>query len=221
MLYGKSFTRNLTIDDDRFYPLSKGSEIEATNDTYYEGFFQSVSYFRDCEEIVREEFRIKSRYVREFERKYRSFYRDNKIIAVHVRRTDYLIYGSNFLGGPNMTLPLLYYEKVFRLIENIGEYKIIFVGDDLSEVKSHFAGMKNALFETNGEIVDFQILQNADILVISNSTFSWWAAYLNPKKDKKVYAPVYWLGYKVKKDYPGAIYDKVSWNIVDFVGPDK
>jgi|SRR5690606_1802039 len=44
-------------------------------------------------------------------------------------------------------------------------------------------------------------LQNAKALIISNSSFAWWAANLNPKKPL-VLVPNFWLGFKIKKEFP-------------------
>jgi hypothetical protein len=44
-------------------------------------------------------------------------------------------------------------------------------------------------------------LVNADICILSNSTFGWWGAYLNPKKPE-IIASKYWLGRAQKKEYP-------------------
>jgi len=62
--------------------------------------------------------------------------------------------------------------------------------------------VENALFANNDMITDFQIIMNADACIISNSSFAWWAAYLNSKKDKKIYCPEHWLGFKIKREYP-------------------
>jgi hypothetical protein len=64
--------------------------------------------------------------------------------------------------------------------------------------------------------MDFQHLLNAHECIISNSTFSWWGAWLNTRPDKKIYAPEYFLGWRIKKEYPQNIYPhdwvKVSFN---------
>jgi len=38
------------------------------------------------------------------------------------------------------------------------------------------------------------MMQLCDNLAISNSSFSWWAAWLNDNKDKRIIAPSKWFG---------------------------
>ena len=52
--------------------------------------------------------------------------------------------------------------------------------------------------------MDFQLLLHADKLIISNSSFAWWGAYLNKNKTE-VFVPQYWLGFKVDKEIPADI----------------
>jgi hypothetical protein len=55
---------------------------------------------------------------------------------------------------------------------------------------------------------------NADKLIISNSSFAWWGTYLN-KKNAEVFAPRYWLGFKIRKEYPVGIFNSLNWNLVE------
>jgi hypothetical protein len=181
----------------------KPEEILANlqNHCFYKGFFQSEKYFSGIKYQLNDLIKVKQKYLSEFNRKYQKLLSE-KYIAVHVRRTDYLDFGSEELGGSNLTLPVNYYKNCFENIKNIEDYKIVFVSDDVESAKNLFGLKKNYLFEQNEEIIDFLLIKNADIVCSANSSFSWWGAYLNQKKDKIVFVPAFWLGFKVKNEFP-------------------
>lgn len=67
-----------------------------------------------------------------------------------------------------------------------------------------------AIHHIGGPIeIDFKILNSATYLIIPNSSFSWWAAYLNSKK-RLVIAPKYWslFGTKIR-----------TWSTFDIATP--
>lgn len=181
------------------------SEVEVKNNVEYNGFFQSELFFQKNKRILQQKFKIKNKWQEQFVEKYNDLFTNNKTIVIHIRRTDYIDFGSEEFGGVNLCLPMSYYNKCLDLIPNIEDYKIICISDDLSFAKENLLGPKNILFESNTAIVDFQLMLNADILIIANSSFAWWAAFLNKKEAKVVYSPKYWLGFKVNKEYPSSI----------------
>lgn len=48
--------------------------------------------------------------------------------------------------------------------------------------------------------IDFSLLAQAKYLIIPNSSFSWWAAYLNPRAEIVV-APKYWAAHNISDGY--------------------
>lgn len=167
----------------------------------YSGFYQSERYFQSCQADVRKAFTLKAEHRNNFEKKYGDLFRTKKILAVHVRLTDYLNFGSEELGGKNLTLPLSYYEACLSQV-NDSQYDCVFIlSDDAAAAKALFGEKEQYRFSQESEIIDFQLMLNADALIIANSSFSWWAAYLNTRAEK-VFAPKYWLGFKVKREYP-------------------
>lgn len=180
-------------------------EAEFKDNQVYMGYFQSELFFQNIAKQLLTSITIKSKYIKNYNKLYRNLYAQEKIIAVHIRRGDYLKLGywwKENLGSDNLSLPLAYYRRCLATVDDLSSYKIVLVSDDIDFVKKNFAKLDNVVFASNDIMTDFQILLNADICVLSNSSFSWWAAYLNPKKNKKVFCPKHWLGFKIKKEYP-------------------
>jgi hypothetical protein len=171
---------------------------------YYYAYVQSERYFDSIKDEIRDRIRIKRRFREEFENKYGDIFRKNKVLAIHCRFGDYVNYSREDLGGTDFTLPASYYENALRLIPDLDDYFVILVTDDAAMGEGRIGYVKNKMVVSDSEILDFQILLNADRLIIANSSFSWWAAYLN-KKNAPVFVPEYWLGFKVSREFPNSI----------------
>jgi len=82
----------------------------------------------------------------------------------------------------------------------------IFISDEPGLIADEFDYLTEKLVSTDTAIVDFQHMLTADICVVANSTFSWWAAYLNKNPAKLIYCPKHFLGFKISEEYPVNIY---------------
>lgn len=98
------------------------------------------------------------------------------MVGIHVRRDDYL--------DPNRiqyALPLEYYKAA---MSHFPDAKFIVCSDDIKWCKEQEI-FKGCEFSKAGEIEDMNLLASCkDGLIISNSTFSWWSAFLNPHNCK-------------------------------------
>lgn len=171
------------------------------------GFFQSDRYFVDSAEEIKAHFRIKNKYQKSFF----DFLNKNKLQqngynAIHIRRTDYKGFHVKSLSGDDFTLPMNYYENLMPLFNP--QLPIVVVSDDLAFCKEYFGNNEKIIYSSESAIIDFQLLSNAHQLGISNSTFAWWAAYLNVYAGDQVYCPKYFLGFKENKEIPFKIYPK-------------
>ena len=183
------------------------------NSYLYKGYFQSDLFFESIKKKIKQEFTIKKKYSDQFKSKYGNLFKQNKTIVIHIRLTDYLDFGNEQLGGTNLSLPEKYFKTCLNSINGIDNYQVLFISDDITQVKKWFSGKGNFRFESNNAILDFQLILNSDIAIISNSSFAWWAAYLNPKSNKIIYTPKYWLGFKINKEFPAGIIPS-NWNTV-------
>lgn len=110
-------------------------------------------------------------------------------VSVHVRRGDYL--HSNEKRGIAITYQIKAMDTMKRLLPNATFFVF---SDDLAYVREKLSDYENVIFVNNtleqmSSLLDFLIMSKCKHNIISNSTYSWWAAYLNRNKKKIVIGP--------------------------------
>lgn len=63
---------------------------------------------------------------------------------------------------------------------------------DVSWCRANIHGEQISFARGDSDLEDFATMSACDHHIISNSTFSWWAAWLNPAVNKRVIAPSIW-----------------------------
>ena len=188
------------------------------------GFFQSEKYFKDIEHVIRREFQLTNiKIVKQVEDTLASIRDDHPgkaVVAYHIRRGDNVPSerdavgedGSQWRTDKQNYHPLLTQEYIDETLNEFkDEVKLVF-SDSLKDIEWCKKNMKaDHLFFVGGEsdVYDFEFMRQCDHNVISNSSFSWWAAWLNSNQEKRVIAPKKWFG-KVYKDH----------NMKDLIPPD-
>jgi hypothetical protein len=159
------------------------------------GFFQNLKYFEEYSESVKEDFKIKSSIVEQSEKYLRDkFSLKRPVVSIHVRRGDYS--DAQF---SNQQLIQAYIEKCISYFNDEVDF-LLFTGgsrepgenniNDVEYLKDNYRRTNFYYSETNNPMIDFSLMTMCNHNIISHdSTFSWWAAYLNDTKDRKVFAP--------------------------------
>ena len=151
------------------------------------GFFQSERYFDHCRDLVRHHFEPKEGLLRLLSEKF-DFSRS---CSIHVRRGDYLGFQDVL-----PVLPVAYYqEAVQRLYGRKSDRVRFFIFSDEPEWCSGvFQMKKSVIMQGNSDIIDLCLMSLCEDNIIANSSFSWWAAWLNRNGKKRVLAPRTWFG---------------------------
>lgn len=166
---------------------------------YFEGFWQSEKYFKQIETLIREGFAFETLGFVENTQLLEQIQNSNSV-AFHIRRGDYV--KNPKAKAIYDVITLQYYQRAIEYIKNNVENPVFCIfSDDIEWVKSNL-DIENALYSTGkNHFEDFCFMQNCKHSIIANSSFSWWAAWLNPNHDKIVIAPGKWFSDKSKIKY--------------------
>jgi len=185
------FVPNYKLENASNYqePYFHFSEIPNTkNSIYLNGYFQSEKYFKDKEGDIRKIFTYPNSYVNAVKEKNKDLLAQNTC-SIHVRRGDYL-------NSPNHhpTQNMNYYMKAIKQMPKDSLFLIF--SDDIAWCKANFPDLpeKFVFIEGNADHEDLLLMSHCKNNIICNSTFSWWAAWLNSNPEKKVIAPSKWFG---------------------------
>lgn len=168
---------------------------------YLDGYWQSPKYFESIASTILSEYKIKGNYLTNVKSKAVEL-QNSDTISVHIRRGDFLNPKANAYHG---TLPLEYYKRAINILrEKTANSTLCFFSDDIEWVKEQFKELDNIDFissHTKSAIEDFFLMSSCRHNIIANSSFSWWAAWLNRNPGKIVIAPTNWFAVSSIKTY--------------------
>ena len=143
----------------------------------------SAKNFRVCRDQILKLFGIKWNYKKGW-------------VSIHVRRGDYVVHHDKH---PPVTMD--YLALAIEYMYTRGYVNFLVFSDDILYCQKEFgligAVFKDCIFEFSkgkSEIVDLEEMSGCEHNIIANSTFSWWAAWLNRNPKKIVIAPKIWFG---------------------------
>ncbi len=157
------------------------------------GYWQSKSFFESNEDGVRRQFRFpdlgNDKISTEIKKNPRS-------VAIHIRRGDYI--NDPDARERHLTCDTRWYEKSWEFVRLKLEGCHAFVfSDDPAWVKNNlrFEGSTTFVESAPDEEPwkDMARMSLCENFIISNSSYSWWAAYLSISRNKIVVAPKYWF----------------------------
>lgn len=188
--FRKSILRNIDFSNE--YPENQKVYQEQTfpyrplpeeSDIVLHGYFQSERYFE--EDVVRNLFRIDTETLSYIRKKY-SHILERTPVSILVRRGDYLK-----LQFKHPVCQMSYYKKAMATFDSGSVFLII--SDDITWCKKHFRGENFFFVDDEPPIVDLYLQSLCTHNIISNSSFGWWGAWLNPNPEKKIVCPTPWF----------------------------
>lgn len=184
--------------EEKRHGFDPGLAAPPRRHTYFKGYFQTEQYFLHCREQLCREFRLKTPLTPENARILEDI-RSCCSISLHIRRTDYL--SNPYLSPP----PLEYYLRSMAEMEGRlraagapqESLRYFIFSDDIEWARQN---LRPALPHVHVDIndggtgyFDLELMRNCRHHIIANSTFSWWAAWLNEHAEKIVIAPRIWF----------------------------
>jgi len=167
------------------------------------GYFQSEKYFINNKNHIINIFSPSDTIKNYLYSKYSDIIEHSKTVSIHFR--SYLKEDPQQHTHP--ILDIEYYQKAISLFPEDSLF-VIFT-NDIALCKNIFSQIpqQKCFIENEDYIYDFYLMSLCKHNIICNSTFSWWAAYINKNPDKIVVAPQNWFtkkaGLNTKDLLPG------------------
>ncbi len=160
--------------------------LSVTGNKYLMGNWLSPKYFGEICDILAAELVLLKPFG-ERAQKFLTQINTSEAVAVHVRRGDYLKYPK--LG----VCSLEYYQAAIDLIKSKTTNPTFFIfSDDVDYVRQSFGLANEVVYVSDQGLTDVEelvLMSKCHHQIIANSSFSWWAAWLNQSASKIVIAP--------------------------------
>lgn len=186
-LLGKIWKPYYIVEQNPFF-YEEGLLTKKGKNIHLSGYWSYYPYFESIKEILIKE--IKPRKINQENQELLERIHNTNSVSVHIRRGDYI---ADSLFN---ILDLEYYKEAISRINALVETPSFYIfSDDVEFVKSVFSQDNFTIVDINrGEnsYMDLYLMSQCNHNIMANSTFSWWAAYLNGNKDNITIATREW-----------------------------
>ena len=166
---------------------------------YISGYWQTEKYFKDIEQVIRQDFTFKIP-ISDHLLPLVSEIKEKNAVCFHLRRLHGITNGQVNSEGVDFhgANGLAYYEKAIKILSEREENLHFYIFSDSpawarENIKLPF---QMTFMEGNKDYEDLQLMSLCKHHIIANSSFSWWAAWLNTNLSKIVCAPDEWFADK-------------------------
>ncbi|SCH90667.1 Glycosyl transferase family 11 [uncultured Blautia sp.] len=164
--------------------------FEISTDTYFKGNWQTEKYFSEYRNELLKMLVPKYERTQSVNGLVDEMQKCNSV-AVHVRRGDYLQIGCQ--------LSMDFYDKAILKFQELNQRKntVFYIfSDDIDFVKQYFGKYEKKIelhypqYESDNKTLDdLFLMSHCKHIIMANSSFSWWAAWLNQNENKIVICP--------------------------------
>ena len=178
--------RKIIIYDNNF--VFDSDVLKLNGNKYLLGNWLSPRYFEDIRTVLLKEISLVSELSSEANFFLSKILSSNSV-SIHVRHGDYVKYSNKF-----KLLDLDYYTSAIEYIRSkINNPTFFIFTDDIDYVRNKlgFSG-DNFIYVSGNGIPDYEdlvLMSKCSHNIIANSSFSFWAGWLNQNRDKVVIAP--------------------------------
>jgi hypothetical protein len=169
--------------------------LKFPKNTYLDGFWQSELYFNSIKSVIIKDFEF-TKNLDDKNFHWLNLIQSTNSVSIHVRRGDYItnVNAQSYNGS----LGLEYYENAFKFIKSKFSDVLFFVfSDDIEWCEKNInTNTKTFFIDSNKHSnfhLDMYLMSQCKHNIIANSSFSWWAAWLNQNNNKCVVAPKKWF----------------------------
>lgn len=164
---------------------------------YLSGYWQSEKYFISISDTIRKDFEFGDS-ICQSNLNWSEKIQQTNSISVHLRGRDYVT--KNSTNKQHFTCDLEYYKKAFSIIKKkVNNPHFYIFSDDLEWANLYLIDFQNENFTyvtgnnwNTSPINDMYLMSICKHNIIANSSFSWWAAWLNKNLNKTIICPGKW-----------------------------
>lgn len=194
----------------RFHPDFPGKIT--TDNVYIRGYWQAAQYAERVRNRLRSDLVLRKPASGKDAEVLKEIRNSSNSVSLHLRRGDYLVRKEG-----SYALSLAYYHAAIQKVQEGGSNFSFFIfSDDIDFARKNLPHNIRAIFVDHNNAwtgyEDLRLMSACMHNIIANSSFSWWAAWLNPNREKTVIAPRYWLC-KSNSYFPDLF--PPSWTLID------